>query len=100
MWPYRLFERKPMAFNSESKGIELLEIARIRVDGNTQGRIHVDEAVAFEYAELMKANVEFPPVRVWFDGEHYWLSDGFQRLEAANSIGKRHVAAEVLFGTL
>jgi hypothetical protein len=48
----------------------------------------------------MKANVEFPPVRVWFDGKYYWLSDGFQRLEAANRIGKLQVAAEVLLGTL
>jgi hypothetical protein len=89
-----------MSLNSESKRIELLELARSRVDGDTPGRIRVAEAVAIEYPELIKPNVKFPPVRIWFKGEHYWLSDSFRRIKAANSIGKWQIAAEGLFGTL
>jgi hypothetical protein len=77
-----------------------LEIQRIRRDGGTQGRVSLNQSVVDEYAELMKAGTEFPPVRVWFDGNNYWLSDGFQRVAAAESIGVKRIAAEILSGSL
>lgn len=78
----------------------LLDLAKIRKDGGTQGRVALDTSVIAEYAELMKANVKFPPLRVWFDGNDYWLTDGFQRLSAAARVGLKEFAAEVFYGSL
>lgn len=52
------------------------------------------------YAELMAQGVTLPPVRVWFDGTNYWLTDGFHRVAAAERIGCRHISAEVRCGSL
>ncbi len=30
----------------------------------------------------MKAGEKFPPIDVFFDGEDYWLADGFHRIQA------------------
>lgn len=81
-----------------SKELVMLEVRRIRRDGGTQGRVSVDRSVVNEYAELMESGTRFPPVRVWFDGASYWLSDGFQRVAAAESAGFDRLAAEVFRG--
>lgn len=93
-------ERRLMAISIETQRIEVLDLAKIRVDGGTQARVHLDDTVIREYTELMEAGVEFPPLRTWFDGEHYWLSDGFHRVAAATRSGKQQLTAEVLCGTL
>lgn len=54
----------------------------IRLDGDTQPRERIDRAVCDEYGELMKAGEKFPPIDVFFDGEDYWLADGFHRIQA------------------
>jgi ParB-like chromosome segregation protein Spo0J len=77
-----------------------LDIHRIRRDGDTQGRVALSESVIREYSDLMRMGVEFPPVRTWFDGDAYWLSDGFQRVAAAELVGLKVISAEVVRGTL
>jgi hypothetical protein len=77
-----------------------LEIQRIRRDGGTQGRVSLNQSVVEEYAELTRVGTEFPPVRVWFDGDNYWLSDGFQRVVAAEISGVAKISAEVFLGSL
>jgi uncharacterized ParB-like nuclease family protein len=79
---------------------QLLNIADIRVDGDTQPRTAVDEAVVAEYAEDMKAGAEFPPVRVVSDGAAYWLVDGFHRYYAHRKLGRTQIRAEVTTGLL
>jgi len=80
--------------------VRLLLITAIRTDGQTQHRIAPDPAVVAEYAELMREGVVFPPISVWWDGSHFWLSDGFQRTAAAVSIGMTEIRAEVWAGML
>jgi hypothetical protein len=48
----------------------------------------------------MEEGVVFPPVRVWFDNSHYWLSDGFHRLAAAARIGLSRFPAYICDGSL
>lgn len=79
---------------------QLLDVAKIRTDGDTQSRVAIESAIVNEYTELMKGGASFPPVRIWFDGTDYWLSDGFQRVEAAIRIGKPKILADVFCGTL
>jgi len=59
-----------------------LELSKIRLDGGTQPRAALRVDVIDEYAELMKAGVDLPPVTVFFDGTDYWLADGFHRIGA------------------
>jgi hypothetical protein len=60
-----------------------LSLDNIRLDGGTQPRAELHDDVIADYAELMAAGVKFPPVIVFFDGEQYWLADGFHRVQAA-----------------
>jgi len=55
---------------------------RIRTDGGTQPRAAIHVETCREYAEAMESGEHFPAVEVYFDGEHYWLADGFHRLFA------------------
>lgn len=40
-----------------------LNVGDIRIDGGTQPRTEIDDALVSEYAEAMADGVEFPPVR-------------------------------------
>jgi hypothetical protein len=78
--------------------IEKLKIDRICRGRNTQGRSSLSSVTVRTYAQLMAAGVIFPPVRVWTDGNSYWLTDGFHRVAAAESLGLIEVTAEIRFG--
>jgi len=75
-------------------------MSAIRKDGETQQRLEINLEIVAEYAALMRDGVVFPPIRVWWDGRHYWLSDGFHRVEAADQAGLHELPCEVRFGTL
>ena len=80
--------------------IKSINIRAIRIDGGTQSREKLDQAVVDEYAELMKEGTEFPPISVVHDGNEYYLSDGFHRLLAAQKAGKASINCDVITGTL
>lgn len=80
--------------------MQTLDIAVIRTDGGTQPRAQIDMATVAEYAEDMAREAAFPPVVVFFDGEYYWLADGFHRYHAALSLGLATLDADVRQGTL
>ena len=73
----------------------VLSIAAIRMDGGTQARAGLNWDTINDYADLMTAGVEFPPVIACFDGAEYWLADGFHRVEAARRTGAAEIRAEV-----
>ena len=76
-----------------------LRIALLRLDGDTQPRETINEAVVKEYAERIQAGDKFPAVVVFFDGEHYWLGDGFHRTLAHQSAGLEDVEADIRPGS-
>jgi len=80
--------------------IRSLPISAIRRDGETQQRVEIHPEIVAGYAALMRDGVVFPPIRAWWDGRHYWLSDGFHRVEAADRAGLRELYCEVRLGTL
>jgi hypothetical protein len=68
--------------------LTLLITADLRTDGGTQPRGRLDDAVIERYAEAMIAGLwEFAkssdPITAFFDGQTYWLADGFHRVAAA-----------------
>ena len=80
--------------------IRILPIAAIRRDGQTQHRVTFDQAVVAEYADSMRHGVTFPPIAVRWDGKAFWLSDGFQRVAAAERASLTEILAQVRSGSL
>ena len=78
-----------------------LGLEQIRTDGGTQPRAELLIEVTEEYAEQMRAGVEFPPITVFFDGKEYWLADGFHRVGAHRRAfgADASIEVEVLQGT-
>lgn len=74
-------------------------VSLLRRDGGTQIRAQVSIDVAKDYAEAMGRGDTFPPVRARYDGTHYWLSDGFHRVMAADLIQQIAIDTEVRPGT-
>jgi len=65
-----------------------IELSKIRVDGGTQSRAALQGNIINEYADLMKSKVEMPPIDVFYDGENYWLANGYHRY-----YGKKQISA-------
>lgn len=83
---------------SPEPSIQSVAIAKIRMDGGTQPRAQLYKEVVAEYAEDIRSGAIFPPVVIYFDGEEYWLADGFHRVRANEAIGAEEVSAEVYLG--
>lgn len=64
---------------------EAIPIELIRLDGGTQIRdCKTMQTKIEEYLAAMIAGAQFPPLTVFWDGQNYWLADGFHRLGANN----------------
>src|ERR1035438_3280634 len=83
----------------DQRQLRTIPIASIRKDGETQHRTLIDSEVVAEYSALMLEGILFPPIRVWWDGNHYWLSDGFHRVAAAEAANLDEVHADVRLGS-
>jgi hypothetical protein len=71
----------------------------VRLAGETQAWAQLNRQVVDEYADLMRAGIEFPPVVLFFNGdESFWIGDGFHRCHAARQIGRETIRAEVRRG--
>jgi transposase-like protein len=79
---------------------ETLPIASIRLDGGTQPRAALDPGAINDYAQAMSHGTSFPPVTVFYDGERYWLADGFHRIKAAEAAGLDSIECDIRQGTL
>lgn len=77
-----------------------LEVSLLRRDGETQSRASLNNEVIEEYAELMLEGAQFPPVRAYFDGSYYWLSDGFHRVAAVELLLRETIRVEAISGSL
>lgn len=77
-----------------------LPLLSIRLDGGTQSREQIDFNLVADYADKMKEGKEFPAIDVWYDGESYWVSDGFHRIHAAKQAGLTDIKSTVHQGSL
>lgn len=78
----------------------MLALYKIRIDGNTQARIKLNQDVVNEYAEHLKDGDKFPPMVVYHDGADYWLADGFHRYFAYKLNKETMVEVETIAGTV
>lgn len=79
----------------------LVSIDNVEFDDTIQCRTGIVESAVDDYAEVWKANrkearyVFQSPIVLFFDGEHYWIGDGWHRLIAARRVGRAEVFSQV-----
>lgn len=76
-----------------------LSLEKIQCARDVQPRVETDKTAVAEYAERLEANDQLPPVVVFFDGETYWLAEGFHRLLAHKKAGRKQIDCIVIEGT-
>lgn len=76
-----------------------LALPLIRRDGGTQSRAELHAPAIDSYAEAMARGDAFPALDVYYDGQDYWLADGFHRWEAASLNGWADIEVDVYQGT-
>lgn len=76
----------------------LLEIERIVTDAGTQTRAGINQDAVDSYAEAYENGDKLPDIDVFYDGETYYLSNGFHRRLAAIKNGKSKIGANVRNG--
>lgn len=75
-----------------------LKLTDIRIDGGTQSRAAIEASVVDDYAEHLRCGGSLPEVVVFYDGEVYWLADGFHRYKAHEIEGISSIPADVRQG--
>ena len=76
-----------------------IKVEKIRLDGGTQSRAGMNQDVINEYTESIQDGATFPDVLLYYDGNDYWLADGFHRVAAHKAAGKELISANVKQGT-
>jgi ParB-like chromosome segregation protein Spo0J len=72
----------------------------ISLNKQTQSRVSICQDTVSEYAEAMLDGQSFPQIKVFFDGIHHYLVDGYHRYFAYKKAGVTEVPAEIINGTL
>lgn len=78
---------------------KVMNIGALVLDAKLQSRIEIDETTVSDYADNIKAGDEFPPVLTYFDGVHYYLTDGYHRYHAHKRAEKVSILCTVVNGT-
>jgi hypothetical protein len=74
----------------------LIPTDKISLDPTVHTRTEVDPKKVKRYTKLLKKkDFKFPPIVVYFDGEKYWIADGYHRVSAHIEAGKDMVEATV-----
>lgn len=77
-----------------------IEMSRVALDGGTQTRETLIDALALEeYVAAMERGDELPPIDVIDSGDRYYLVDGFHRYAAHAQLGRAVIRARVAMGT-
>lgn len=77
-----------------------IKLNQIVCDAGTQSRANINSDAVTEYAERMIEGDRFPAVDVFFDGNQYYLADGFHRILAASRNGFTDFECNIHKGTL
>jgi transposase len=77
-----------------------INIHQIRRDGGTQPRGLLDEDHINDLLVSLKSGAKLEEILVYYDGENYWLTDGYHRLAATIRYGKDKIRANIRQGTL
>jgi transposase len=76
-----------------------LNLGVLVLDGRLQSRVEIDEDAVSDYALALENGDRFPAVLAFYDGIHYYLTDGYHRYHAHKRAGKASIEVEVVNGT-
>ncbi len=93
------YQTSPQVSSGSATYTVCLRLNQISRDGGTQSRAEINYSVVEEYAEAFREGATFPPVILYYDGEFYWIADGFHRVLAAEAASIERIAADVRQGT-
>jgi hypothetical protein len=82
-----------------SAKVEYLPLDEIRRDGGTQPRTKIDLQHVKRLEEQIEDGQELEPAVVFYDGESYWLADGFHRWHAHKNQEQEVIACVIHQGT-
>lgn len=74
----------------------VIELEQIIIDRRFQVRNRMDGQTVKAYANAMSSGSEFPPIKLGEIGGRLFLIDGFHRYEAARSIGRYWLEADIV----
>lgn len=79
--------------------IKTLNLGVLVLEPKLQSRVEIDESAVSDYSDAIELGDKFPPVLAYFDGIHYYLTDGYHRYHAHKRAGKASIEVEVVNGT-
>lgn len=79
--------------------VEKIALTQIKLDGGTQSRAGINQETLAEYAHAWQEGAKFPAVILFYDGESYWLADGFHRVLSARQAELTEIDADIRQGT-
>ena len=82
-----------------TKKVEYLTLDEIRRDGGTQPRAAINLQHVKLLEEQMEDGQQLEPVIVFYDGESYWLADGFHRWHAHRNREEEVIACVIHQGS-
>jgi len=95
---YRRRLRRKRKHTAHGMRMARLRLSMIRMD--FQPAENLIEETVLMYVDRLQRGETLPSVRVRFDGNSYFLEDGFHRAEATRRCGRKTLRAEILLGTL
>lgn len=85
---------------TDSPVYQTIRLSEIIAAEEAQPRVTMDFGMVEEFADDMLRGDAFPPIDVFFDGETYWLADGFHRYHACLGCQMPEVTCRVHQGDL
>lgn len=79
--------------------IKTMNLGVLVLEPKLQSRVEIDESAVSDYSDAIETGDKFPPVLAFFDGIHYYLTDGYHRYHAHKRAGKASIEVEVINGT-
>lgn len=78
---------------------KVLLLEAFEKDGDLQVRVNLDDEGIESIKEAYLAGETVPPVKVMYDGEKYYLTDGHRRCEARKRAGHKQINCHIKHGT-
>ncbi|NMG10594.1 ParB N-terminal domain-containing protein [Brasilonema sp. UFV-L1] len=77
-----------------------LDRKQLRLDGETQPREKLDKKHIEDLVGDWNKGAQFEPALAYYDGQDYWLIDGYHRNAALEKLGESKILVEIRCGTL